>query len=168
MNKITVRAFEMSDWEDVAELFVTPRCQRETLQLPYQSRDEIRHKLENPPPMFYRLVGVNNELNRVVGLLGLHCMKGRRSHTGQIGMFVHDDHQNQGVGGVLLEASLKFAREWLDLKRIELTVYTDNARAIHLYQKHGFVTEGTLSCYARREGVYVDAYTMAWFPKDSS
>lgn len=44
---------------------------------------------------------------------------------------------------------------------IELSVYTDNAPAIHLYEKFGFVVEGTARQYALRGGVYVDAHLMA-------
>ena len=45
--------------------------------------------------------------------------------------------------------------------RIELTVYTDNARAIALYEKSGFVHEGTHRAYALRHGRFVDAHAMA-------
>ena len=34
-------------------------------------------------------------------------------------------------------------------------------RAIALYRKFGFETEGTHRCYALRAGRYVDAYAMA-------
>ena len=162
MADVTIRAFEMADWQDVAELFLAPKCRWGTLQLPYQSRDDLRHKLENPPPHMHRLVAVDNQSHKVVGMLGLHKMQGRRSHAGSIGMFVHDDFQNQGVGGALLAACQELAKNWLGLMRIELTVFTDNPGAIHLYQKHGFVIEGTMQQYARRNGEYVDAYAMAW------
>jgi putative acetyltransferase len=45
--------------------------------------------------------------------------------------------------------------------RIELTVYTDNAPAIALYRKFGFVVEGCHRGYALRDGRYVDAFAMA-------
>jgi putative acetyltransferase len=53
------------------------------------------------------------------------------------------------------------ADNWLNVRRIELTVFTDNAAAIHLYEKHGFVIEGTNRQYAFRDGQYADVYTMA-------
>ena len=78
-----------------------------------------------------------------------------------LGMGVHDDFQNKGVGTRLLQAVLDLADNWLNLKRVELQVFTDNARAVHLYEKFGFIVEGTHEAFAFREGEYVDAYYMA-------
>ena len=49
----------------------------------------------------------------------------------------------------------------LDLKRLELTVYVDNAPAIRVYEKFGFVIEGTHRMHAFRDGVFVDSHLMA-------
>jgi len=48
-----------------------------------------------------------------------------------------------------------------ELKRLELTVYTDNAPAIALYEAMGFEREGLLRRYAFRGGTLIDALTMA-------
>lgn len=159
--EVTIRAFEMADWEDVAEMWSTPNCQQGTLQLPYQSRDDIKKKLTDPPPGLYRLVAMVKESQKVVGMIGLHTGRGRRAHTAHLGMSVHDDYQNRGIGSKLMAAVIDLAENWLNLTRLELTVYTDNPRAVHLYEKYGFVVEGILRKYAIRAGQYVDAYTMA-------
>ncbi|MCB9644969.1 MAG: GNAT family N-acetyltransferase [Myxococcales bacterium] len=161
MTEIIVRAFEMADWEDVATLFLSEKCQWGTFQLPLQSRDDIRHKLANPPPLTHRLVAVQRETGRVVGMIGLHGnAHARRAHAAGIGMFVHEDFHNQGIGSKLLEEISRLAFRWLGLQRLELTVYVDNEPAIHLYKKNGFVLEGTFQRYAFRDGVFVDAHTM--------
>jgi putative acetyltransferase len=159
--EIIIRGLEQADLADVAELRLTPEAQIGTLQLPYQSRDVIKKRFEERQPGDYSLVAVVKESQKVVGMLGLHTLRGRRAHAAQLGMSVHDDYQNQGVGSKLLAAALDLADNWLNLKRIELTVFTDNARAIHLYQKYGFIIEGTLRQYAFRAGEYVDTYSMA-------
>lgn len=70
MFEVTIRAFEMKDWEDVAELFLAPLCRWGTLQMPYQSRDEIKQKLANPTSKLHRLVAVIQEeqKQKVVGM----------------------------------------------------------------------------------------------------
>jgi L-phenylalanine/L-methionine N-acetyltransferase len=161
MNEIIIRAFEMSDWEDIAELWLSPNCRWGTMQMPYQSRDDIKKKLENPPSEIYRLVAVADKNQKVVGMTSLHTNKGRRAHVAGLGMMVRDDYQHRGIGSRLLQAIVELAERWLNLKRLELTVYIDNAAAIHLYKKYGFAIEGTLRKYAFRDGAYIDAYTMA-------
>jgi L-phenylalanine/L-methionine N-acetyltransferase len=51
-------------------------------------------------------------------------------HVGSIGMAVRDDWQGKGVGTALMEAALDLADNWLNLTRIELRVYVDNAAGI--------------------------------------
>jgi len=48
---------------------------------------------------------------------------------------VHILHKGIPVGMAEL---IDIADNWLDLKRLELTVYVDNAPAIRLYEKFGF------------------------------
>jgi L-phenylalanine/L-methionine N-acetyltransferase len=67
----------------------------------------------------------------------------------------------RGVGTALMEAALDLADKWLNLTRIELRVYVDNAAGITLYEKFGFDVEGTHRRLAFRDGDYVDAYSMA-------
>jgi putative acetyltransferase len=60
-----------------------------------------------------------------------------------------------------MEAALDLANKWLNLTRLELEVYVDNAPAVRLYEKWGFTIEGTLIDSAFRKGQYVDVYLMA-------
>lgn len=52
--------------------------------------------------------------------------------------------------------------------RLEITVYTDNAPAVALYRKFGFVVEGTARGYALRDGRLVDAFMMARHARDDA
>ena len=76
-------------------------------------------------------------------------------------MAVPSAWQGKGVGKALMGAICEVADGWLNVIRLELTVYTDNERAIALYRKFGFVIEGTHKAYALRAGRYVDALAMA-------
>lgn len=77
-----------------------------------------------------------------------------------LGMTVRADWHGKGVGSALMEALLALADGWLNVTRIELTVFVDNERAIALYRKFGFEIEGTHKAYALRAGRYVDTHTM--------
>ena len=65
------------------------------------------------------------------------------------------------LGTALLVAGIDLADNWIGFTRLELTVYADNAPAVALYRKFGFVIEGTAHRYALRDGVFVDALMMA-------
>ncbi|MGI8690871.1 MAG: GNAT family N-acetyltransferase [Thermomicrobiales bacterium] len=160
MTAITVRAREPRDLEAITQIFNCPSVVAGTLQLPYRSIEERREWLSHSPQGTHSLVAEID--GRVVGQLGLHpTTNPRRRHCASIGMAVHDDFQGQRVGSALMAAMLELADRWLDLRRIELQVYADNAAAVHLYEKFGFVIEGSLRAYAYRSGAYVDTYAMA-------
>jgi putative acetyltransferase len=156
---ITVRGIEADDWEDVAALRSTAGVIYGTLQLPHTSRDLVRDRLENMPNDQRGLVAVVE--GRVVGQLGLQFYTGRRSHVASLGMMVHDEYQRRGVGSALMQAAVDLAENWLNISRIELEVYTDNAAGLALYRKFGFEIEGTLRDYSYRDGRFVDTYKMA-------
>lgn len=160
MATIQIRAREPRDVEALATIFACPSVIAGTLQLPYQSSELWRERVAQPPPDLHALVA---ELDgRVVGTLGLHLATNpRRRHTGSLGMAVHDNYQGRGVGSALLAATIDLAERWLGVTRLELNVYTDNAPALHLYEKFGFVIEGTLRQFALRDGTFIDAFTMA-------
>lgn len=76
-------------------------------------------------------------------------------------MAVHDDWQGMGVGSALMTALVDLADNWLNLQRLQLSVYTDNASAVRLYERFSFEIEGTMRRFAYRNGEYVDAHMMA-------
>jgi putative acetyltransferase len=85
----------------------------------------------------------------------------RLSHVAGLGMMVLDDWQGQDIRSALVQAALDLADRWLNLLRLELTVYTDNTAAITLYKKFGFEIEGTNRKAAFRDGLFVDTLMMA-------
>lgn len=159
---ILIRAAKIDDVEDILEIHAQPKAQGFTLQLPYISLAKARQRLESQTGDRHLLVAEVAATGQVVGMLGLsQATNPRRAHTGQIGMAVHDDYHGQGVGSKLMAAVIDLAENWLNLSRLELTVFTDNAPAIALYKKFDFEREGTLRRYAFRNGQFVDADMMA-------
>lgn len=157
---ITIRRAEPGDFAAVQAIYAAPLAQAGTLQLPFPSLDLWKQRLQVADPNAHVLLACAG--NEVVGQLGLYaCALPRRRHAGEIGMGVRDDWQGRGVGGRLLAAALELADGWLQLRRVELQVYADNAAGIALYTRHGFVEEGRHRDYAFRDGLFVDAVTMA-------
>ena len=94
----------------------------------------------------------------VVGNLGLQVQ--HRQTLGSLGMMVAREHRGQGIGGRLLDISLRWARE-SGLHKVDLGVWPHNAVAIALYRSRGFTVEGRLRRqYRRANGELWDVVTM--------
>ncbi len=158
--KITIRHSNTADVESIKSVYEGPKAYSGTLQLPYPSFVKWQKRIDELPQGFYSLVAeIDGE---VVGHIGLEVNPSpRRRHAGAFGIAVKDACQGKGVGGNLLSAAVDLSDNWLNLVRLELTVFTDNEAAISLYKRHGFVIEGEFSFYAFRNGEYVSAYQMA-------
>ena len=62
---------------------------------------------------------------------------------GEIGICITATKQNQHYGTEAMQAIMKYGYEEIGLKGIELNVYKTNPRAIHCYEKVGFIQDGT-------------------------
>jgi L-phenylalanine/L-methionine N-acetyltransferase len=158
---IVVRRAEPEDCEAVWRTFQGESAYSGTLQPPFPSREVWRKRIAEMPEGDFMLVALVD--GEIVGNAGLHSAgkSPRRAHVMHLGMTVREEWQGKGVGTALMRALTSLADGWLNVFRIELTVYTDNERALALYRKFGFVVEGTHKAYALRGGRYVDSHSMA-------
>jgi putative acetyltransferase len=159
LNGLIIRARRPADAEAIADLVNLPGVRFGTMRLPYHSPQEVAGWIEKTPTTDLDLVAMKGSL--LIGTAGLWRFTGRQSHVGGLGMNVHDAWIGRGVGTALLAALLDSADNWLGIRRLQLTVYVDNAPAIRLYRRFGFELEGTHRAYALRDGRYVDAHAMA-------
>ena len=74
----------------------------------------------------------------------------RLRHVGKLEVVVHEDSRGLGLGRMLMQAAIEWARENPFLDKLGLAVFEDNTRAIEMYESLGFVHEG------RRLGEYRD------------
>ena len=163
-DAIELRRARVEDAADYAAMMNDPSVFAGVLQLPYSDAASWRERLSvphGPGSAELHLVAVHD--GRVIGGAGMSAPSGhvRRRHALGVGMTVAADWQGRGVGSRLLGALIEHADRWVGILRLELTVYTDNAAAIALYRKFGFVVEGTHRAFALRDGRFVDAFAMA-------
>lgn len=160
---IHVRRARPDDAADFARMMGEPGVYANLMQLPLPSEALWRKRLEaSADPDRLDLQVVAERAGRVVGSAGLHPMPQlRRRHAAMLGIGVLPEAQGLGVGRALMQALCDYADGWAQILRIELTVFTDNARAIRLYESFGFRHEGTHRAYALRDGVYADVHAMA-------
>ena len=158
-----IRRARVADAEDFCQMMAHPQVNAGLLQLPMPSVEMWRKRLaasEEGKDGQLHLVAERD--GRVVGSTGLHpSLQLRRRHCAALGISVAPEAQGQGVGTALLQALCDYADNWAQLLRLELTVFTDNSRAVALYLRCGFVIEGTHRAYALRNGAFVDTHFMA-------
>ena len=109
------------------------------------------------------IVAVIKEKNkqRIVGSASLKFNPHEHSkHKAELGITVHDEFQNLGIGTALVKQLLNIARV-KKLRKVWLQVNTNNDVAIHIYNKAGFQTEGKLCKERYINGKYRDEYRMA-------
>jgi RimJ/RimL family protein N-acetyltransferase len=98
---------------------------------------------------------------KIVGILT--CNGGTRRamhHATTLGISLHKHYRDRGLGHQLMQRTVDWARS-SGIKRIELHVYVQNARAIHLYEKFGFKIEGRRTGPFYHDGNYIDDFVMA-------
>ena len=84
----------------------------------------------------------------------------RVRHSGEFGMSVRKKYWGLGIGSLMLDTLVNWARENGIVKKINLRVRTDNQRAILLYERKGFVIEGTIRKEILLDGKYYDQHWM--------
>ena len=163
---ITVRRASIQDAASYARIMGDPGVYAGLMQMPYTNEQLWHARLTEGSALGKTDLQLVAELDgAVVGTAGLHPagISQRRRHALSLGISVMVSAQGRGVGSVLMAALCDYSDNWVGALRLELSVYTDNAKAIGLYKKFGFVIEGTLRGYAMRDGQFTDVYAMARF-----
>ncbi|ELG2045031.1 GNAT family N-acetyltransferase [Vibrio fluvialis] len=157
---IHIRPTEVSDARALCDIYSQPKAQRETLQLPHPSLAMWQKRLETIPAGVFSFVAEVD--GRVVGNIGMQVsQRERTAHCASFGIGVHDEFHGHGIGSQLIETVLNLADNWLNIKRIQIEVNSDNAAAIACYKKFGFEIEGEAKCSVFREGEFISTYYMA-------
>lgn len=121
-------------------------------------RELIRRHRDQPNSLW--LLAVEGE--RVVGMLNMDGGgRPESAHSVSLGVSVARDWRGRGVGRELMTRAIEWARRTEGISRVELEVFSDNARAIRLYERMGFATEGLRRRAYVKDGVAIDSLMMA-------
>lgn len=121
-----------------------------------QTREFVLSLIRKSEPQFVAIAD-----SEVVGWCDIRRLPfPSQAHRGILGLGVVPASRGRGLGWRLLAATLAQAAR-AGFVRIELDVRADNARAIALYEKAGFVREGVIRDAVCVDGAYCDAILMA-------
>ena len=107
-------------------------------------------------------VFVADDDGRLVGRLSLSRDQHPASrHVADLGLMVAASYRRRGIGTVLLEEAVSWARS-AGVSKLELHVFPWNEPAIALYESFGFEREGYRTRHYARDGELVDVILMAY------
>ncbi len=125
-----------------------------------EERDLIRQRHEAANACWLVAVTPDGELIGQANISG-----GPRAGQRTVGLAIAlaPDWRNRGLGTAMIRQLIDYCRQSPAIHRMELGVYTNNPRAIHVYEKLGFVHEGVdrEAFWKEKEGGYLDSHRMA-------
>jgi len=160
MTRITIRPLRLTDTDDIYELMHMPNVLWGMPLLPSTTHEAWRQCVEQWIGDEQVHMFVTDIQSKVIGLVHVQTGRGRAKHVADIFMVVHDKYQGQGMGKMLMLTAIDLADNWLNLTRLQVNVYADNERALHLLKNFDFEIEGRLRSNSYRSGKYVDSYTL--------
>lgn len=107
------------------------------------------------------LAVAEKDSRRYLGQVSL-MMIDHAAQRAELAIVMAPDSAGKGYGSEAIRLIVEFAFTQLNLRRIYLQVHADNERAIHVYQKCGFVEEGRLREHVFRDGRYIDVVQMGY------
>ncbi len=125
--------------------------------------DELARRIarHNAAPNDLNLLALSPD-GAIVGDLLAHGGARRRvAHNVHFGLGVAPGWRDRGLGRALIGVMLAWARSHLSVRKVSLSVFANNPRAIHLYQTLGFREDGRRPGEIQTTpGVFVDDVQM--------
>ncbi|MHA1689737.1 MAG: GNAT family N-acetyltransferase [Promethearchaeota archaeon] len=88
------------------------------------------------------------------------------SHVGILGIIVRKELRNRGVGRALIDFAVREAKRINNKKKIILSCFSNNKRALHLYKKLGFKKVGVRKKQFYLNSAYHDEVLMELWIED--
>lgn len=156
-----IRKATATDFEFIYELYMHPQINPYLL---YELMDAVTflpifEELFNKQVLF-----VYADETKQMGMCKLVPQQHRNAHILYVGgVGIRASEAGKGHGLNMLQEVKEYARN-NGFLRIELSVATINERAIHLYEKAGFVKEGVMKnfTYLKSENKFLDEVLMAF------
>jgi ribosomal protein S18 acetylase RimI-like enzyme len=88
----------------------------------------------------------------------------RIAHSGSFSIYLDSEHREIGIGSMLMERLIEWARASPIIEKVTLAVFSTNERAQRLYRKFGFQEEGRCPRDMKlASGEYIDSVLMYLF-----
>ena len=103
---------------------------------------------------------------KLIGQVGFYNIDYRIGKAEFAILIADNFFRGKGFGDLCIKYMLTFGFNQLNLNRIELSLLSNNIKAMHLYNKNGFEQEGIQKQAQYKNGCYIDVILMAKFKEN--
>jgi len=158
-RKLILRTPKWEDLDDLLELVNSlveekadiARAERVSREEEIDWLSKVLSRLEKDET-FYLVAEVGG---KVIAVSEVNKKSGYEKHVGVIGIAIRSGFREMGIGTEMMKTLVKQAQE-MGLKVLYLTAFATNKRAIHVYEKVGFLQTGAIPKKRFKEGKYID------------
>lgn len=162
-ERTVLRPFTADDAEAMWEIIADPEVVRFTFEPSTElTLDRLRshYGVRAAGPDRLDLAVTDSATGELLGEVVLYQVD-RHARSCTFRTLIGPRGRGRGIGTEATRLIVGHAFEQLGLHRVQLEVYGDNARALRVYEKAGFVVEGVRREAALRDGEWVDEVVMA-------
>lgn len=132
----------MSDAQNFFKWMSDPDVNKFTTRKSISLKEEEEWINNLPKRKSDKVFSIDTSEGKHIGNTGLHQIK-KEDRNAVLGVFIgNKNYWNKGYGKDVITTLLNYGFNKLKLHRVDLSVYDYNKRAINLYKKLGFKTEG--------------------------
>jgi len=164
-KRLQLHPLEKEDLSFVYEMHVNPEVSNFWCQEPFTTMTKMEKAYLASQESDTLREFILMEKNQRLGFLGLYNINYRHRHA-EFAIMIHPSHQGKGYAEKASRLLIEYSFNQLNLHKLYLDVVKHNEKAIHIYQKIGFETEGELKQQYFIDGQYYDSYQMGLLRKD--
>lgn len=163
-REVILRTPKWEDLDDLLDLFnsmvaedldVIPNWEKKTEDEEADWLKNVLVELEND-----RIIHIVAEVDgNIITSSSVKIRRGVMSHVGELGIIIFQGYRDVGIGTEVVKILLKESQKY-GLKIIYLNVFSNNDRAIHVYEKSSFNETGRIPKGFFRKGKYIDYVIM--------
>lgn len=165
-NAIKLRTLEKEDLTFLHKLFNNPNIMMYWFSESYMSMELLKNNYEknqdNPRNREFLLT---NDIEERLGFVGLYAIE-QRHRNAEFAIILDPRHQGKGYASKATQLAMDYAFTVLNLHKLYLIVDKANEKAVHIYEKAGFQTEGEMVEHFFIDGDYHDGMMMRIFQRD--
>lgn len=145
---VEIREIELEDYKEFLDFMKTVQGESNFL-LSYADEnsttyEEEKEFIKNIKKSQTSNLFISTQNGKIIGAISFNGNERRkRKHYGTIGISVLKEHWGKGIASLLLKTLITWAKKE-KIKKINLEVFENNDRAIHLYEKFDFKLEGKI------------------------